>query len=52
MLDYIIPANDDAIRAAKPITSAMADAVIEAKQGESLDASWVPAEEAETEAEA
>ena len=30
-VDYIIPANDDAIRAVKLITSAMADAVIEAK---------------------
>ncbi len=35
-VDYIIPANDDAIRAVKLITSAMADAVIEAKQGESF----------------
>ncbi len=35
-LDYIIPANDDAIRAVKLITSAMADAIIEAKQGESF----------------
>nr|WP_298876756.1 30S ribosomal protein S2 [uncultured Mogibacterium sp.] len=51
-VDYIIPANDDAIRAVKLITSAMADAVIEAKQGESFDASEVPTEEAETEAEA
>ena len=51
-VDYIIPANDDAIRAVKLITSAMADAVIEAKRGESFDASEVPAEEAETEAEA
>ncbi|MDD3184099.1 MAG: 30S ribosomal protein S2 [Anaerostipes sp.] len=32
-LDYIIPGNDDAIRAVKLITSAMADAVIEANQG-------------------
>ena len=51
-VDYIIPANDDAIRAVKLITSAMADAVIEAKQGESFDASEVPAEETEAEAEA
>lgn len=51
-VDYIIPANDDAIRAVKLITSAMADAVIEAKQGESFDDSEVPTEEAETEAEA
>ncbi len=32
-LDYVIPGNDDAIRAVKLIVSAMADAVIEAKQG-------------------
>ena len=35
-LDYIIPGNDDAIRAVKLIVSKMADAVIEAKQGEIL----------------
>ena len=33
-LDYVIPGNDDAIRAVKLIVSKMADAVIEAKQGE------------------
>ncbi|MCQ2519830.1 MAG: 30S ribosomal protein S2, partial [Lachnospiraceae bacterium] len=33
-LDYIIPGNDDAIRAVKLIVAKMADAVIEAKQGE------------------
>ncbi len=32
-LDYIIPGNDDAIRAVKLLTATMADAVIEAKQG-------------------
>ena len=32
-LDYVIPGNDDAIRAIKLIVSKMADAVIEAKQG-------------------
>ncbi|MBQ6621357.1 MAG: 30S ribosomal protein S2 [Mogibacterium sp.] len=48
-VDYIIPANDDAIRAVKLITSCMADAIIEAKQGESFDEG--PAEEAEAEAE-
>jgi small subunit ribosomal protein S2 len=36
-VDYIIPANDDAIRAVKLIASKMADAVIEARQGESYD---------------
>ncbi len=33
-LDFVIPGNDDAIRAVKLIVSKMADAVIEAKQGE------------------
>ncbi|MDD4201039.1 MAG: 30S ribosomal protein S2 [Eubacteriales bacterium] len=36
-VDYIIPANDDAIRAVKLVAGCMADAVIEAKQGESFD---------------
>ncbi|AGT30432.1 30S ribosomal protein S2 [Geobacillus genomosp. 3] len=33
-IDYVIPANDDAIRAVKLLTSKIADAVLEAKQGE------------------
>ena len=33
-VDYVIPSNDDAIRAIKLIASAMADAVIEANQGQ------------------
>ena len=33
-LDYVIPGNDDAIRAVKLIVSAMADAVLEARQGQ------------------
>lgn len=33
-IDHVIPGNDDAIRAVKLITSVMADAVLEAKQGE------------------
>ena len=32
-LDYAIPGNDDAIRAVKLITGAMANAIIEARQG-------------------
>ena len=36
-LDYVIPGNDDAIRAVKLIVAKMADAVIEAKQGEAVD---------------
>ena len=56
-VDYVIPANDDAIRAVKLIAGRMADAVIEANQGESFDegtpAEAEAAEEtAETEAEA
>ncbi len=33
-VDYVIPGNDDAIRAVKLIAAKMADAIIEAKQGE------------------
>ena len=53
-VDYIIPANDDAIRAVKLITSCMADAIVEAKQGESFQEApeEAPAEEAEEAAEA
>ena len=36
-LDYVIPGNDDAIRAVKLIVGKMADAVIEANQGVSED---------------
>ena len=42
-LTYIIPGNDDAIRAVKLIVSKMADAVIEANQG-LMEADEVPAE--------
>ena len=35
--DYIIPGNDDAIRAIKLISSVMANAVLEGKQGEQLE---------------
>lgn len=48
-LDYIIPANDDAIRAVKLIAGKMADAIIEANQGESFDVSGVADVEAEVE---
>jgi small subunit ribosomal protein S2 len=33
-VDYVIPGNDDAIRAVKLISGKIADAIIEAKQGE------------------
>lgn len=36
-LDYVIPGNDDAIRAVKLLVSKMADAVVEAKQGTAED---------------
>ncbi|WP_215113493.1 30S ribosomal protein S2 [Exiguobacterium sp. s63] len=51
-IDYVIPANDDAIRAVKLLTSKMADAIIEAKQGEEEVAEEAVATETEaTEAE-
>ena len=37
-VDYVIPGNDDAIRAVKLIASKMADAIIEARQGEQFEA--------------
>jgi len=36
-VDYVIPGNDDAIRAVKLITDVIANAIIEGKQGESLE---------------
>ncbi|WP_112180870.1 MULTISPECIES: 30S ribosomal protein S2 [Paraliobacillus] len=36
-IDYVIPANDDAIRAVKLLTGKMADAILESKQGEELE---------------
>ena len=36
-IDYVIPANDDAIRAVKLLTGKMADAVLEGQQGVSND---------------
>ncbi len=43
-VDYVIPANDDAIRAVKLIVAAMADAVCEAK-GEPLTVAYVKDED-------
>jgi len=37
-IDYVIPGNDDAIRAVKLLTSKMADAIVEAHQGEETTA--------------
>ena len=36
-VDYLIPGNDDAIRAVKLITAKMADAVLEGRQGEQMN---------------
>lgn len=52
VIDYVIPGNDDAIRAIKLIASVMADAVIEGKQGEQItDSSADNADNAAAEAE-
>ena len=48
--DYVIPGNDDAIRAIRLISSVLADAVIEGKQGEQfedVEAEKTEAEEAQ-----
>ena len=45
-VDYVIPGNDDAIRAVKLIASCMADAIIEGRQGEQTAAEEAPAAEA------
>ena len=50
--DYVIPGNDDAIRAIKLISSALADAIIEGKQGEETATEEAPAAEAEAAADA
>ena len=44
-VDYVIPGNDDAIRAVKLIVAKMADAIIEANQGEILTAAEEATEE-------
>ena len=45
-IDYVIPGNDDAIRAVKLIAGKLADAVLEGRQGEQDNAEEAPAEEA------
>ena len=45
-IDYVIPGNDDAIRAIKLISSVMANAMIEGRQGEQTEEAAAPAEEA------
>ncbi len=46
VVDYVIPGNDDAIRAIKLIASVIANAVIEANQGEEAVVASAPVEEA------
>ncbi|MBP3685560.1 MAG: 30S ribosomal protein S2, partial [Clostridia bacterium] len=36
-IDYVIPGNDDAIRAIRLISAALADAVLEGRQGEQTE---------------
>ncbi len=50
-VDYVIPSNDDAIRAIRLISATMANAVIEGRQGQDAE-DEAPAEEAETADEA
>ena len=50
LIDHVIPGNDDAIRAVKLIASVIADAVLEAKQGEQFLAEKAEAEAKEEEA--
>jgi len=46
-VDYVIPGNDDAIRAIKLISQTMANAIIEGRQGSELDAGSAEKAEAE-----
>lgn len=46
-VDYVIPGNDDAIRAVKLMTDVMANAVIEGRQGESFDTTEMAQEDNE-----
>ena len=50
-VDYVIPGNDDAIRAVKLIAGAMANAIIEGRQGEQMDAEEEGSEEAKADEE-
>lgn len=45
LIDYVIPGNDDAIRAIKLITSVIADAVLAGKQGEQMEEVVEPAKD-------
>ena len=48
-IDYVIPGNDDAIRAVKLNAGKLADAVLEGKQGEQIEDEAAPAVEAAAE---
>ena len=48
-VDYVIPGNDDAIRAVKLIADVMENAIIEGRQGEALEAESEDAQEEATE---
>ena len=48
LIDYVIPGNDDAIRAVKLLSSVIANAVIEANQGEAAFAQAVEEKPAES----
>ena len=48
-VDYVIPGNDDAIRAVKLIAGTIANAIIEGRQGGDAEAAEAQAEVAETE---
>ena len=48
-IDYVIPGNDDAIRAVKLLAGAMADAVLESRQGEQMEEAVEAEEVAEAE---
>src|SRR5699024_12512317 len=50
-IDYVIRANDDAIRAIKLLTSKMADAVLEVKQGVETDDPCLEEEKSENKQE-
>ena len=49
LIDYVIPANDDAIRAVKLLTARMADAILEGRQGEQMEEAEAEAVEKEEE---
>ncbi|MBR1419606.1 MAG: 30S ribosomal protein S2 [Selenomonadaceae bacterium] len=52
-IDYVIPGNDDAIRAVKLLTAKMADAILEGRQGQDVeeDVAEAPAEDVDKDAE-